>query len=72
MPRGKKKKAGKIPPWGRSESEIRAEMELETYSPNVPLGNNNPTIVQGVIYGGMPNDPRMARGRLRTERGKHN
>lgn len=68
----RKKKATKAPPWGRSEQEIKNELYPEMFANDVPLGNNDPTVVQGVIYGGMPNYPRMARGRLRTFRGKYN
>lgn len=61
---------GKIPRYGRSRTEVRDDL-LRAYSADVPLGNNNPTVVQGELYGGMPNRSRMARGGLRQLRGKY-
>lgn len=68
MPRKKK-----VPKWGRKESEITAALDAEHgYSADVPLGNTDPTMVQGVMYGGMPNASRRAAGSLRVQRGKRN
>lgn len=69
MPKRKKQKKGKIPPWGRSEADLDRE-RLRTSSADVPLGNTDPTVVRGVMYGGMPNASRMARGPVRQYRGK--
>lgn len=73
MPRkaSKKKKAkSKIPPWGRSEKHVQKDMGLRKFSTDVPLGNTDPTMVQGKLYGngGVPN--RASRGGLRQQRGK--
>lgn len=71
MPKKSPKK--KIPKHGRSYSDVVKDVSmggLEDYSADVPLGNTDPTVVQGVIWGGMPNASRMAKGRLRQFRGK--
>lgn len=68
--RVKKNKKAKIPKHGRSEKDVRKDIGLQSFSPNVPLGNNDPTVVQGVMYGGMPNRSRKAAGGLRVQRGK--
>lgn len=65
-----KKASRKVPPWGRSEQHVQADLGLHSYSGDVPLGNNNPTVVQGVMFGGMPNRSRKAAGGLREWRGK--
>lgn len=70
MPKGKKKKR-KVPPWGRSESKLNKDVGIDSYSPDVPLGNTGPTVVQGVMYGGMPNKSRKATGRLKAQKGKY-
>lgn len=41
------------------------------YSSDVPIGTNQPTMVQGTLIGGMPNWNRMSRGRLQTQKGKY-
>lgn len=69
----KKTKRKKVPRWGRSEKDLKKDMgmgDAHDYSADVPLGNTDPTMVQGVMYGGMPNASRQARGRLRTQKGK--
>lgn len=70
--RSKKKKAkkGDIPKYGRPEKSVRKELGLRTYSADVPLGNNDPTVVRGVMYGGMPNSSRRAVGNLKQQRGR--
>lgn len=69
-PNKSKKAKRKIPKWGRSESHVQKDMGLHKYSADVPLGNNDPTVVQGVMYGGMPNASRKATGGLRTWKGR--
>lgn len=69
MPKNGKKQR-KIPKHGRSLGEINEELGLQTYSADVPIGNTDPTVVQGVMHGGMPNASRRAKGRLRELRGK--
>lgn len=75
MPKGKKaqKKAkSKIPPWGRSEKHVRRDMGLhDNFAADVPIGNTDPTVVQGRLYGGMPNRSRKATGGLKQLKGKH-
>lgn len=73
MPRSPKKKSKAerdVPPWGRSQEDLDREFGLLDFSADVPLGNTDPTVVQGVIYGGMPEGSGASRGRLRTQRGK--
>lgn len=74
MPKGRKgkskPKSKKIPKWGRSEKDVRKDMGLRSYSSDVPIGNTGPTVVQGKMYGGMPNRSRKAMGGLRTQRGR--
>lgn len=74
MPKVPKKKAqkakGAIPKYGRPEKHVQKDLGLQKFSSNVPLGNNDPTVVQGVMYGGMPNSSRRARGPLRQQQGK--
>lgn len=65
------KKAKKIPRHGRSQSDVRNDMGLQDFAGNVSLGGNDPTVRFGVMYGGMPNFSRMARGGLREFRGKY-
>lgn len=62
-------KRKKIPKWGRSEKDIDRERG-RSWSADVPIGNNDPTVVRGVMYGGMPNASRRAKGALRQQRGK--
>jgi hypothetical protein len=52
-----KKKA--IPKGGRKRSEVVKDLGLHAYSGDVPLGNNNPTMVEGILWGhgGVPNRP---------------
>lgn len=72
MPKNKgSKKAKGIPKHGRSEADVSRDLGLQNYSADVPLGNTDPTVVQGVMYGGMPNRSRAARGGLRQYRGKY-
>lgn len=66
----KKAKSKSIPKHGRSEKHVQADLGLRKFSSDVPLGNNDPTVVHGKLYGGMPNKSRVARGRLRQQRGK--
>lgn len=71
--RGKKAKKARrdIPPWGRSVNDIAGDLGLQDFSADVPLGNTDPTVVQGVMDDQeMPNYSRMARGRLVRQRGK--
>lgn len=65
-----KKAKGAIPKYGRSEKHVQKDLGLQQYSSDVPLGNTDPTEVQGVMYGGMPNASRKATGRLRAYKGK--
>lgn len=68
---GKKKaKKGSIPSYGRPEKHVQKDLGLRKFSSDVPLGNTDPTVVQGKLYGGMPNRSRIARGALRQQRGK--
>lgn len=69
--KAKKSTKGKIPKHGRSESDVLKEIGLHSYAGDVQLGNTGPTVVQGVMYGGMPNEPRRARGGLRQFPGKY-
>lgn len=69
-PNTAKKAKRKIPPWGRSEKHVQKDMGLRKFSADVPLGNTNPTMVQGKMVGGMPNNSRKATGRLKTLAGK--
>lgn len=64
-------KKAKIPKHGRSESDVRKDMGLQDFAADVPLGNTDPTVVFGKLYGNMPNNSRMARGGLRQFRGKY-
>lgn len=66
----KKGKARSIPSWGRSQAALDAETP-HSFAADVPLGNNSPTVVQGVMWGGMPNRSRQAKGPLRQYRGKY-
>lgn len=66
----KKAKKGSIPRHGRPEKHVQADLGLRKFTTDVPLGNNDPTVVQGKLYGGMPNKSRVARGRLHAQRGK--
>lgn len=69
--RSKKKKASDpIPKHGRSEKSVRKELGLRKFSADVPLGNTSPTVVRGVMYGGMPNASRRATGRMYEQRGR--
>jgi hypothetical protein len=70
MPKRKAKKTKKrIPPEGRPLKEVQKDMQrLRKFSTDVPIGNTDPTVVRGKLYGGMPNHP--ARGGLRVQRGK--
>lgn len=74
MPKKKKSTKGKkIPPHGRSQSEVDREYRaLRGWSDDVPLGNTDPTVVRGNLtgHGGVPNKPRRATGGLRVERGR--
>lgn len=71
MAKGKKDKSKrKVPPWGRKESAVQQDVGLN-YSHDVPLGNTDPTVVQGVMYGGMPNKSRKATGGLKKQKGKY-
>lgn len=67
----KSKKANGIPKYGRPEADVRKDIGLQSFAADVPLGNTDPTVVRGVMYGGMPNFSRMARGNLRTYKGKY-
>ncbi len=68
MPKGKNKK---IPKWGRSRKEVNKDLGLRQFSHDVPLGNTDPTVVQGTLGGGMPNASRRAKGRLTQQKGKY-
>lgn len=66
-----KKANRKVPPWGRKESKIKKDLGLHNYSADVPLGNTDPTVVQGKLYsGGGSGMNRPARGGLRRQKGK--
>lgn len=73
MPKKQNKKApakkAKIPKHGRSESDVLKEIGLHSYAGDVPLGNNSPTVVQGVMYGNAYRS--VARGPLVPFRGKY-
>lgn len=72
MPK-KKRKQGKVPSYGRSQNEIDSDYSsLRGNSADVPLGNTDPTVVQGMMYGGMPNASRRATGGLRELKGRRN
>lgn len=78
MPKGKKaenKKANRtVPPWGRPEKHVRKDEGLRKFSANVPLGNTDPTVVQGKMYGGGGSGSNYAsrsRGNLRQYRGRY-
>lgn len=65
-------KKRKIPTYGRKEKHVKKDIDsLRNYSADVHLGNTDPTVVQGKIYGGMPNRSRMARGGLKKQRGRN-
>lgn len=66
-------KRKKIPKHGRKESHVLKDMARDAaqFSGDVPLGNTGPTVVQGVLEGGMPNKSRMARGRLKAQKGRY-
>lgn len=66
-----KKAKRKVPPWGRKEAHVSGDLGLHSYSSDVPIGNTGPTVVQGVMYGGMPNKSRKATGRLKVQKGKY-
>ncbi len=67
----KEKAARKVPPWGRSEREIEKESSGPSdFAADVPIGNTDPTVVHGVLEGGMPRGSGAAKGRLKTQRGK--
>jgi hypothetical protein len=66
----KRKKKAKIPKYGRPLKDVQKDMGLKNYSSNVPLGNTDPTVVRGKLYGNMPNQSRKATGRLRVQKGK--
>lgn len=63
----------KIPKHGRKESAVAKSIGLHTYSSDVPLGNTDPTMVQGTLLGngGVPNGSQRATGRLRAYKGKY-
>jgi len=64
--------ARKIPTYGRKRSEVYADIGLHTYATSVPLGNTDPTVVQGKMYNqNIPNATRKATGGLRSQRGKY-
>jgi len=67
-----KKAKRDIPPWGRSEKHVQKDLGLRKFSGDVPLGNTDPTVVQGKLYGaggsGMNN---RATGGLRQYRGRY-
>lgn len=70
MPKKKAKKKKSIPLHGRDSDKVDRDLGLHKYSTDVPLGNNDPTVVQGKLYGGMPNRSRKATGNLRAQRGR--
>lgn len=63
----------KIPKHGRKEGQVAKSIGLHSYASSVPLGNTDPTMVQGTLrgHGGVPNAPGRSTGRLRTYRGKY-
>lgn len=69
-PNTAKKAKRKIPKWGRSEKQLRNDPGLRKFSADVPLGNTDPTMVQGKMVGGMPNNSRKATGRLKPLAGR--
>lgn len=69
----KAKSSRKIPPWGRKKADLKGDMDagLHSVSANVPLGNTGPTVVRGVMYGGVNNSSNRSTGPLRSYRGKY-
>lgn len=64
--------AKKIPSYGRKRSQVSKDLGLHTFSADVPLGNTDPTVVQGKMYNqNLPNASRTAKGGLRSQRGKY-